>query len=81
MYLIKENDPLKRNVNCPVRFVGKHDDQCLCPGEVAITWGSSDISLYSKQESCTILDYRDPKEFISLQKTQLFSFLFNTSLS
>lgn len=35
-YSRKENDTLKRSVNCLVRFVGKQDDQRLCIREAAI---------------------------------------------
>lgn len=73
MYSIRENDTLNRNVNCLVRSVGKHDDQCLCFSEVAIL-GVHQIFPCRLNRNASRTGSQGSKEFISLQKTQFILF-------
>lgn len=68
MYSIRENDTLNRNVNCLVRYVGKHDDQCLCFSEVAIL-GVHQIFPCRLNRNASRTGSQGSKEFIFLQKT------------
>lgn len=78
MYSIRENDTLNRNVNCLVRSVGKHDDQCLRFSEVAIL-GVQQILVHSTGMHLE-LDLGDLKNSFLFKKRNLFSSSFHTSL-